>query len=967
MADTIRFHGFPSARYAAFISYSHAVDGKLAPKLQKALNRFAKPFYARSRIRIFRDKTSLSVTPALWPAIEEALGDSQYFILLASPAAAQSPWVQKEVTYWLQQRGSQTLFITLTEGEIAWDDQTGDFDWSRTTALPAVLRQQYTNVPFYLDLRNLRKTADLSHRNPEFRDVVARLAAKLHNRPLDEMYGEDVRSHRTFVRVVWAAIALLSVLTVIAVTQSIRETRSRKLAEQRRVVSLTQALAAHADRESRDDGDLERAALLARQAYLFNLKTDGSRVAQVDAALRSVVNRSNFGVWLPREGKAPGALALSRDGRWLALAEAGAVRVWDRLAPGTAPRDLPHDVGDIRSLLFEPGGGALIAVGSRGLVQWDTVDSKGKLLRDFSRVFKTATLGFTSKGQVFAAILWPGDTELIAIRSGRVERSTHCCEGVEDSVAVAIGPSDLPLVAIGDAEGTVRLWRFDGTTSPDRVLTGHKAPVLSLVFDERGEHLAVGTDLRLPDIFALARNGQQDMQPRGGQVTVWDLTSSPPKGRTFPALRTSVTAVALTAESHLLAAGGGDGVVRLWRSLDPAGSSESLPGGSGPLRGLAFAADGETLAATGFGIEGAVPGAIRLWRLVDIPGAMRMLAGHDGAVRSFCFPSSGNLLVSAGGSIARVWNLETSKRVADLSLEEADAVAVACAPSGNALVIGTKPHIGSLASEVQVWDWSRPNTPVTKLSGHGSSVDALSISPDGRWLASAGALEPEIHIRSWSNLSGEAKRVPTGRGDVRALAFSPDSRLLAWGDSEGRVGLASADRSFSIVNTFVEHQGPIRAVVFSPDGKLLASAGETGEIAVRHPLTGTTPTRLLGHRGEVYGLAFAARENVLLSAGDDGTVRLWSLGRPSSDPRILTKYGEHFRAVAMGPDGKRIVAGGASGSVFEWLATDALADAMCQAVWRNLNCAEWSRFVGEGIDYMPTCKKLPPADCRESR
>jgi hypothetical protein len=38
--------------YKAFISYSHAVDDKLAPALQSALHRFAKPFYRLRSIRI---------------------------------------------------------------------------------------------------------------------------------------------------------------------------------------------------------------------------------------------------------------------------------------------------------------------------------------------------------------------------------------------------------------------------------------------------------------------------------------------------------------------------------------------------------------------------------------------------------------------------------------------------------------------------------------------------------------------------------------------------------------------------------------------------------------------------------------------------------------------------------------------------------------------------------------------------
>jgi hypothetical protein len=93
-------------RYDAFISYSHAADGALAPAVQHGLQALAKPLYQRRALRIFRDQTSLAVTPALWPTIQQALEASQYFILLASPAAAQSPWVRQELAWWMQHTGN---------------------------------------------------------------------------------------------------------------------------------------------------------------------------------------------------------------------------------------------------------------------------------------------------------------------------------------------------------------------------------------------------------------------------------------------------------------------------------------------------------------------------------------------------------------------------------------------------------------------------------------------------------------------------------------------------------------------------------------------------------------------------------------------------------------------------------------------------------------------------------------------
>lgn len=123
-------------RYDAFISYSHAADGRLAPSLRNGLHRLAKaPFQLRA-LNVFRDETSLSATPSLWPSIEAALSQSRFFILLASPEAVASRWVVKEVDWWCRNRSVAHVLIALTSGEIVWDQSAGGFDWEQTTALP---------------------------------------------------------------------------------------------------------------------------------------------------------------------------------------------------------------------------------------------------------------------------------------------------------------------------------------------------------------------------------------------------------------------------------------------------------------------------------------------------------------------------------------------------------------------------------------------------------------------------------------------------------------------------------------------------------------------------------------------------------------------------------------------------------------------------------------------------------------
>ncbi len=81
--------------YDGFISYSHAADDLLAPRLQAGLQRFAKPWWKRRAVRIFRDEASLSANPHLWSSITEAMDRSGWFVLLLSPDAAESEWVNR--------------------------------------------------------------------------------------------------------------------------------------------------------------------------------------------------------------------------------------------------------------------------------------------------------------------------------------------------------------------------------------------------------------------------------------------------------------------------------------------------------------------------------------------------------------------------------------------------------------------------------------------------------------------------------------------------------------------------------------------------------------------------------------------------------------------------------------------------------------------------------------------------------
>ncbi|MGH7866456.1 MAG: TIR domain-containing protein, partial [Candidatus Dormibacteraceae bacterium] len=193
--------GGAASGYDAFISYSHALDGVLAPTLQTGLERFAKPWYRSRALRVFRDTTSLSANPDLWASIEKALASSDWLVLMASPKAARSEWVNREVTWWLANKSPQRLLVVLTEGEFAWADEAGGGD-KIIAALPSALRGAFVEEPHWVDLRWLRAVDQVDQSNPRLRECVADIAATVRGVPKDDLVGEHIRQHRRTKRLV---------------------------------------------------------------------------------------------------------------------------------------------------------------------------------------------------------------------------------------------------------------------------------------------------------------------------------------------------------------------------------------------------------------------------------------------------------------------------------------------------------------------------------------------------------------------------------------------------------------------------------------------------------------------------------------------------------------------------------------------------------------------------------------------
>ncbi len=235
--------GAGAGRYAAFISYSHA-DMKVARWLHRAIENYRVPKALvgtagdrgpiPARLRpIFRDEDELAGAAELGPKLLGALARSDALIVICSPTAARSVWVDKEIRSFKAINPDAPVFALIAAGK------PGDAD---TDCFPAPLL-------FALDATGeLDRAQPLEPLAPDLqkndRNIVKlKLIAGLLGTPYASLYRRDQRRSRRIAVALgtfaFLLILLLSGLSIaaftyarMAVQQRNEAQAARKLAEE---------------------------------------------------------------------------------------------------------------------------------------------------------------------------------------------------------------------------------------------------------------------------------------------------------------------------------------------------------------------------------------------------------------------------------------------------------------------------------------------------------------------------------------------------------------------------------------------------------------------------------------------------------------------------------------------------------------------------------------------------------------
>ena len=400
-------------------------------------------------------------------------------------------------------------------------------------------------------------------------------------------------------------------------------------------------------------------------------------------------------------------VAVSPDGKVLAASTAnGVIHLWDMSSGRSLGPWLAGNLALTRSLAFSPDGRTLAAANGSAVVLWDLTD-----LRE--------------QGSDSRSLLGLGRP----LAGGRGEARSLAFSPDGTRLAVSVGGSEGEIRWLDASTGETTGEPVAGPTSPARAVVFDPDGKQLATFGDDGEHVELrllnlaGSESklverdRIPDGIGRDREA---LSRTGDHARILEKAWQPQRTEECTVVRTLIR----TADGKILAVDGLNRSVR-FRDLNAAGWRKAARQ-THCVRAVAISFDGELLAA------GGDEGTIELWRTSDLKESVRLWEGIL-AVRSLAFSPDGQLLASGGDDgIVRLWDPRTSSPGRALVGHVDSVQALAFDPRGRILASAGRDRT------VILWDVATGIPLGRPLRGHGGPIRTLAFSPDGERLASGG-------------------------------------------------------------------------------------------------------------------------------------------------------------------------------------------------------------------------------------
>lgn len=266
-------------RYRAFITYSHR-DRRWANWLHRRLEFYRVPrrlvgrttsagVITRRLAPIFRDREELATAGDLGEKITRAIDHSDALIVICSPAAARSKWVNEEILRFKRGGREDQVFCLVVGGEPMASENGGD---ERNECFPSALRHRGGDEGRDDDLVE-PLAADVRPDGDGRALAVLKIVAGLLAVDLDELRRRELQRRNRR----WAAATALALLVMVATSLlALEATHQRRVAEQRRAQAegLVGFMLGNLQSELQPIGRLDLLGMIGKRALAYYSSQD---------------------------------------------------------------------------------------------------------------------------------------------------------------------------------------------------------------------------------------------------------------------------------------------------------------------------------------------------------------------------------------------------------------------------------------------------------------------------------------------------------------------------------------------------------------------------------------------------------------------------------------------------------------------------------------------------------------------
>ncbi|TWV46014.1 hypothetical protein FRZ03_15490 [Streptomyces misionensis] len=464
-----------------------------------------------------------------------------------------------------------------------------------------------------------------------------------------------------------------------------------------------------------------------------------------------------------------------------------------------------------------------------------------------------------------------------------VKRYPIALRGHTDRVFNTVFRRDGRLLATSDKDRTIRLWDVADPDRPAARGVLHTDGTAAIAFSPDGS-LLVARTWRSFSVWDVRNPGHPVVRAVRGS----------------PADTDAVPGVAFSADGRTVAASGATGTVRLWDVRDPAHPLDTpLAVGRNEVTAVAFSPDGTVLAtANGAAKRGRNSAAVRLWRVTAAHKPELLAVRAADSALSLAFSRRGELLAAGGvrGSIA-VWDVHDPAHPATRNVEtftgnnNSVAMSLSFAADGSGFVAANS------TGPVDYWEITGPGSDgridlFSSLPGT-VPVYAVATAPDGGVIASGG---DKGTVSLWSKAVAQPLPgiIDSPGSGVPGKAFSEDSRLLA---VSADYDSAASGKTAAIWQTSDPYRPTLAATLprpwtraaFLPHRRLLVSqVQDASSLALWDLTTARHPVHLSTFRAE--GGVTVTGDGRTLVAGNaaDSQATVWDITDPRRPSRSAT-------------------------------------------------------------------------------